>query len=169
MSLGPGGTVDAFVGIGSNLGDPVARVERACELLRALPDSELSKQSSPYRSSPFGPISQPDFVNVVVKLRTGLAATALLFELQDIERMQGRLRKERWGPRTLDLDLLLYGDQVIQLPRLTVPHPGIGCRNFVLLPLREIEPGLTIPGLGRLSNLEIDETTPAIARLPQEE
>jgi len=169
MSLAPDGTVDAFIGVGSNLCEPQQQVELACDLMRALPGSQLITTSSLYRSSPLGGISQPDFVNAVVKLRTELAAPALLFELQDIERVQGRIRHERWGPRTIDLDLLLYGDQVIKHQDLTVPHPGIGLRNFVLLPLREIEPELSVPGLGRIAELTIDEGAPAIARITQKE
>lgn len=101
-----------------------------------------------------GPQDQPDYLNAVVKFQTDLDPLALLDVLQDIETHHGRVRSgERWGPRTLDLDLLLYADQVIDTPRLTVPHPGIADRSFVLLPLAELTPDLTIPVLGEVSDL----------------
>lgn len=137
---------EVFVAIGSNLGDPIAQARRAVIALAALPQSSLQQSSSLYGSRPMGPADQPDYVNAVVRLKTRLGPLALLDALQRIELEQGRVRKdERWGPRTLDLDLLLYGEQVIQHERLTVPHYGMKEREFVLLPLAELAPALVLP------------------------
>lgn len=159
------GTESAYVALGSNLDDPQRQVENAFDLLADLPDTQLISRSSLYRSAPFGPVEQPEFVNAAVELQTSLGASELLVHLQAIETSQGRVRKERWGPRTLDLDLLVYGAEVIDEPQLTVPHPGIGERNFVLLPLREIAPELVIPGLGRVADIPVDEHEPRITRI----
>lgn len=146
--------IRAFVAIGSNLGDPLAQARHAVTALAALPDSRLVLASSFYASRPMGPQDQPDYVNAVVALDTGLPPLVLLDHLQHIELEQGRVRKEeRWGPRTLDLDLLLYGDAVIEHERLTVPHYGMKCREFVLLPLHEIAPALQLPDGDTLSEL----------------
>lgn len=137
---------EVFVAIGSNLGNPVAQARRAIAALATLPESELQQASQLYGSRPMGPADQPDYVNAVVRLHTRLGPLALLDQLQKIELEQGRVRKdERWGPRTLDLDLLLYGEQVIQHERLTVPHYGMKEREFVLLPLAELAPALVLP------------------------
>ncbi|MGY3945170.1 2-amino-4-hydroxy-6-hydroxymethyldihydropteridine diphosphokinase [Aeromonas tecta] len=137
---------EVFVAIGSNLGDPIAQARRAVIALAALPQTELQQASPLYGSRPMGPADQPDYVNAVVRLHTRLGPLALLDELQRIELEQGRVRKdERWGPRTLDLDLLLYGEQRIQHERLTVPHYGMKEREFVLLPLAELAPALVLP------------------------
>ncbi len=159
------GRESAYVVLGSNLDDPQQQVEKAFDLLADLPDTELIARSSLYRSAPFGPVEQPEFVNAAAELQTSLGASELLEHLQAIETSQGRVRKERWGPRTLDLDLLVYGAELIDELQLTVPHPGIGERNFVLLPLREIAPELVIPGLGRIADIPIDENEPRIARI----
>lgn len=138
--------IEAFVAIGSNLGDPLAQARRAVAALATLPESELQQASSFYGSRPMGPADQPDYVNAVVRLHTRLGPLALLDQLQRIELEQGRVRKdERWGPRTLDLDLLLYGEEHIQHERLTVPHYGMKEREFVLLPLAELAPALVLP------------------------
>ncbi len=155
----------AFIGLGSNLDDPVAQIKRAFELLATIPDTEVVAQSSLYQSPPFGPVEQPDFVNAVAKVQTFLDAPTLLQQLQGIERSQGRIRGERWGPRILDLDLLVFSDQEIDEPNLEIPHPGIAERNFVLLPLREIAPELVIPGLGSVSDLAVNEREPQISRI----
>ncbi|MGL4931772.1 MAG: 2-amino-4-hydroxy-6-hydroxymethyldihydropteridine diphosphokinase [Aeromonas sp.] len=137
---------EAFIAIGSNLSDPLGQAGRAVAALRQLPGSVLMEASPFYSSRPMGPADQPDYVNAVVRINTQLAPLALLDQLQKIELEQGRVRKdERWGPRTLDLDLLLYGDQVIQHERLTVPHYGMKERAFVLLPLADIAPALVLP------------------------
>ena len=143
----------AAVGLGSNLNAPVAQVSGALAALAALPDSELLAASSLYRNPPMGPQDQPDYVNAAALLRTRLTAQALLQELQALERRQGRVRERRWGPRTIDLDLLLWGDATINEPGLIVPHPGLHERPFVLYPLAEIAPGLHVPGRGRVDAL----------------
>jgi 2-amino-4-hydroxy-6-hydroxymethyldihydropteridine diphosphokinase len=156
----------AYIGLGSNLNGPVGQVEAAFGLLGELPDSRLIARSSLYRAAPFGGIEQPDFVNAVAALETQLDARSLLGQLQHIEHSRGRERGgERWGPRVIDLDLLVYDDEVIEEPDLIVPHPGIAERNFVLLPLREIVPELEIPGLGRLDSIAVNEEEPQISRI----
>ncbi len=137
---------EVFIAIGSNLADPLGQARRAISAMAALPETELQQASSFYSSRPMGPADQPDYVNAVARLTTRLAPLALLDQLQKIELEQGRVRKdERWGPRTLDLDLLLYGDRVIKHERLIVPHYGMQEREFVLLPLAEIAPALVLP------------------------
>ena len=158
--------IAAFIGIGSNLDEPLRQIRNALDLLDDLPGCHVTRHSSIYRSAPFGPVEQPDFMNAVAELETAVPADILLSCLQEIERVQGRSRDgERWGPRIIDLDLLVYGDAKIDLPDLQVPHPGIGERNFVLLPLREIAPQLVIPGLGAVIGLKIDEHNPQISRI----
>ncbi|HUT42442.1 MAG TPA: 2-amino-4-hydroxy-6-hydroxymethyldihydropteridine diphosphokinase [Gammaproteobacteria bacterium] len=147
-------TVRAYIGIGSNLEDPVAQVKEALEELAVLPDSLLAARSSLYSSKPMGPVEQPDYVNAVAALDTLLSAPELLAALQRIETLQGRERSgEQWGPRILDLDLLLYGKQVIDSDGLKVPHPGLHERDFVIIPLAEIAGNLKIPGKGMLGTL----------------
>lgn len=141
-------TVRAYVGIGANLGDPTAQVRAAFDALAALPRTRLAVASSLYRSAPVGHVDQPDFVNAVAALDTALAPEALLEALQAIERRAGRSRSFRNAPRTLDLDLLLYGEARLDGPGLTVPHPRMHSRAFVLVPLVEIAPDIAIPGLG---------------------
>ena len=147
--------VSAFIGLGSNLDVPEQQVRRACREMESLPESACIVCSSLYRSRPLGPQDQPDFINAVAELRTALAPERLLAELQRIEISHGRMRGgERWGPRPLDLDLLLFADRVICTPRLMVPHPGLIQREFVLYPLLEIAgPALEIPGHGLLGPL----------------
>ncbi len=155
----------AFVGIGSNLANPADQVARAVAALQELPYTDLVARSALYESAPFGPVKQPDFVNAVVQLETELDAAELLRRLQDIEQKHGRRRGERWGPRVIDLDLLVYADEVIDDDALTVPHPGIAERNFVLLPLQEIAPDLIIPGLGKAADIAVDSDEPRISRI----
>lgn len=142
--------VIAFVGLGSNLEDPVQHVGTAFAELDRIPGSRVTARSALYRSVAIGPAGQPDYINAVAALATDLGADDLLDVLQAIEDAHGRVRTVRWGPRTLDLDLLLYGDQQIASDRLTVPHREMHRRAFVLLPLYEIEPTLLIPGRGPL-------------------
>lgn len=130
--------IRAYLGLGSNLEQPARQLSRALEALAALPRSRLACVSAVYRSAAVGPGPQPDYLNAVVGLDTALAPLALLAQLQAIELAQGRVRTVRWGPRTLDLDLLLYGRRHIDTPRLQVPHPGLAERDFVLYPLAEI-------------------------------
>lgn len=144
----------AYIGVGSNLDDPVAQVTEAIEELEALPDSVPIARSSLYGSKAMGGADQPDYVNAVVSLDTVLSPQVLLQALQAIERRKGRVRTgEKWGPRVLDLDLLLYGNRVIDSAELTIPHPGLHERDFVLVPLEEIAGDINIPGHGMLSAL----------------
>jgi len=146
--------VSAFVGLGANLDDPREQVRRAFGELAQLPKSELVAKSSLWRSAPVGYANQPEFVNAVAKLETGLSADDLLAELQKVEAAHGRERSFPNAPRTLDLDLLLYGDEVRDSPRLKLPHPRMHERAFVLRPLVEISPDAVIPGRGNAqSNL----------------
>jgi len=161
-------TVTAYIGLGSNLGEPEQQLRRACQALRALPETRLISCSSLYRSQPLllGALEsaslvsggandeqldqQPDYINAVAALETRLRPLVLLEALQAIERAQGRDRSApRWGPRTLDLDILLYGQVCLNEPRLTIPHPGLAAREFVLYPLYQIAPQLVLPD-GRL-------------------
>ena len=135
----------AYVALGSNLQDPVRQVESALEELDRLPETRLVKRSSLYRTAPVGYAEQPDFVNAVAQLETRLPADRLLDELQAVEARHGRTRSFPNAPRTLDLDLLLYGDLVLRSERLTLPHPRMRERDFVLIPLREIAPDLELP------------------------
>lgn len=137
--------VVAYIGVGANLCEPKAQVLRAFDALAALPNCQLLTRSSLYQSKPMGPQDQPDYINAVAALETRLAPLDLLDALQQIEQQQGRVRNRRWGERTLDLDMLLYGEQSIQHPRLTVPHYGMTQREFVLLPLAEIASDLILP------------------------
>ena len=146
-------TVAAFIGLGSNLDDPRAQVTQAMDELAQIPATCLAARSPLYRSAPMGPQDQPDYINAVVRLDTALTAEALLDALQAIELAHHRQRTRHWGPRTLDLDLLLYGDAVINNARLQVPHPHMRERAFVLYPLADVAPGLMVPGLGALSDL----------------
>jgi len=155
----------AYVGLGSNLDDPIAQIKQAIELLDKIETTNLIAQSSLYRSAPFGSVEQPDFINAVACLRSGMDPKELLNELHGIERSSGRKRGVRWGPRTLDLDLLVFGDQEMDQVGITLPHPGIADRNFVLLPLVEIAPELVIPGLGCVSDIAIDRNEPQISRI----
>jgi 2-amino-4-hydroxy-6-hydroxymethyldihydropteridine diphosphokinase len=145
----------AFIGLGSNLDDPVAQIERALVAIAALPDTALLARSCLYVSWPMGPADQPDYVNAVAQVETRLSPQDLLSALLAIERRQGRERSpaQRNGPRTLDLDLLLHGDAVHSDPHLTLPHPGAHERDFVLVPLAEIAPDLVIPGRGAVRDL----------------
>jgi 2-amino-4-hydroxy-6-hydroxymethyldihydropteridine diphosphokinase len=137
----------AYIGIGSNLQGPVKQIENATDLLANIPRTRLVSVSSKYRSAPFGGVEQPDFVNAVAAVLTRLSPLELLAALQDI------------------LDLLVYSDQEIDEPGLTVPHPGIGERNFVLLPLGEIAPELVVPGLGRVAGIPVSMEEPSVSRI----
>ncbi len=142
--------VPAYVGVGSNLDEPERQVHLALEALAGLPATRCVSHSATFRNPALGPQPQPEFFNAVAGLLTQLDPLALLDALLALERRQGRDRSagSRWGPRCIDLDLLVYGEVTLVTERLTVPHPGIVSRNFVLLPLREIAPALRIPGLG---------------------
>lgn len=146
-------SVRAFIGLGSNLDDPAEQLRAAFSALGGIPGSRLLARSPVYRSKPLGPADQPDYLNAVAELETRLEAEELLDHLQGIERQQGRQRSRHWGPRTLDLDLLAFGDQRIDTARLQVPHPGILDRAFVLVPLADLAPDLGLPGMGQVSML----------------
>ena len=156
----------AYIGLGSNLQGPSGQLESALESLTTIDRTRLIRRSALYRSAPFGGIEQPDYVNAAAALLTALDARQLLEQLQGIELRRGRQRDGmRWGPRIIDLDLLVFADQSIDEPGLTIPHPGIAERNFVLLPLKEIAPGLVIPGLGPVANLTVNMDEPHIERI----
>ncbi|BBT72519.1 MULTISPECIES: 2-amino-4-hydroxy-6-hydroxymethyldihydropteridine diphosphokinase [Enterobacteriaceae] len=136
----------AYIALGSNLASPLEQVNAAVQAIGNIPDSRIVAVSSYYRTPPLGPQDQPDYLNATVALETTLAAEALLDHTQRIELQQGRVRKaERWGPRTLDLDIMLFGDEVIRTERLTVPHYDMKNRGFMLWPLFEIAPELHFP------------------------
>lgn len=140
----------ALVGLGANLGDAVATLRHAFQHLDAIPHTRLLRTSRLYRTPAWGRTDQPDFVNAVAMLETTLSAREMLDAMLDIEHAAGRDRSEddRWGPRTLDLDLLLFGDEIVDEPGLRVPHPHLHERGFVLVPLVELAPDAMIPGIG---------------------
>ena len=143
-----------FIGLGSNLDEPLLQIQRAIASLKEISGTKFISVSNNYRSVPMGPQDQPDYINAVAKLATKLSAENLLDELQNIENKQGRVRKQRWGARTLDLDILLYSDEVISTERLAVPHIGISERNFVLYPLNDlVDDNFEIPSVGIMSEL----------------
>lgn len=158
-------TYRAFVALGSNLAEPEAQVKLAFDALARLPQTRLLAQSSLYRSSPVGYAEQPDFINAVALIETEIAAHDLLLSLLEIERRFGRIRDFRNAPRTLDLDLLLYGDLMLHEAGLTLPHPRMHERAFVLLPLLEIAPDCVIPGKGHAADWLAQVGDQAIARV----
>ncbi|MBD1405522.1 2-amino-4-hydroxy-6-hydroxymethyldihydropteridine diphosphokinase [Leclercia adecarboxylata] len=144
----------AYIAIGSNLASPLEQVNAAVQALGDIPQTRVVALSSFYRTPPLGPQDQPDYLNAAIALETALSAEALLDNTQRIELQQGRVRKEeRWGPRTLDLDIMLFGDAQIHTERLTVPHYDMKRRGFMLWPLFEIAPDLTFPDGESLSAL----------------
>ena len=162
----------AYIGLGSNLANPRQQLSKALYALTQLPKTTVVATSALYQSAPVGPQNQPDYLNATVALDTALEPLALLDALQAIETQQGRVRKEHWGARTLDLDILLFGSHIINTPRLTIPHPYLSQRSFVLMPLADISPDLQLPdgqllvdlvklcppeGLTRLSTLIIED------------
>ncbi|SJM90396.1 2-amino-4-hydroxy-6-hydroxymethyldihyropteridine pyrophosphokinase [Crenothrix polyspora] len=146
-------TIIAYIGMGSNLANPVDQLTRAYQTIATINGVQIQALSAFYHSPPMGPQDQPDYVNAVLAITTQLLPLDLLHSLQTIENQQGRARAERWGARTLDLDILLYGDQYIVLPELIIPHIGLTQRAFVLYPLYDIAPQLHIPGKGDLKDL----------------
>ena len=145
--------VRAYVALGSNLDDPERQVRAALVDLAQLPGTRLAAASRLYRTPPWGDTAQPAFVNAVAALDTTLGAAALFTALQAIEAAAGRRRERRWGPRVLDLDLLLHGADRIDTPAMQVPHPSLHLRAFVLVPLAELDPGLEVPAHGRVAEL----------------
>lgn len=143
-----------WIGLGSNIGSSRKVLERALASLDALPDTRLIEVSPGYRTPPWGVTDQPDFLNAAAELATDLMPTSLLTALKAIERDLGRTGDgRRWGPREIDLDILVYADRVVNLPELVVPHPYLGQRAFVLVPLHDLAPDLEVPGQGRVSDL----------------
>jgi 2-amino-4-hydroxy-6-hydroxymethyldihydropteridine diphosphokinase len=140
-------TVEAALGLGGNIGDPVAAFAAALRGLAQAPGVTLKRVSSVYRTAPWGKLDQPEFLNLAVLIETGLPAAELLELCLALERSQGRERRERWGPRTLDIDILTYGSEAIDRPGLEIPHPRIAERAFVLAPLAEIAPEVQIDGV----------------------
>jgi 2-amino-4-hydroxy-6-hydroxymethyldihydropteridine diphosphokinase len=140
--------MNAFIALGSNLGEREAMIRQALEALAALPETELLRASSLYDTEPVGDVDQPNFLNAVAQVDTDLSARQLLWNLLLIEKRLGRERTRRWGPRTIDLDLLLFGNEVIEEDDLRVPHPEMIRRAFVLVPLVELDPTLVHPGTG---------------------
>jgi 2-amino-4-hydroxy-6-hydroxymethyldihydropteridine diphosphokinase len=158
--------VKAFIGLGSNLGEREVMIREALEALAALPQTELLRASSLYDTEPVGDVDQPNFLNAVAQLDTDLPPRQLLWNLLLIEKRLGRERTRPWGPRTIDLDLLLYGDEVIEEADLRVPHPEMIRRAFVLVPLVELDPILVHPGTGEtmLSHLSRLGARPPLKR-----
>lgn len=156
----------AFIGLGSNLGEREAMIRLALDDLARLPSTTLVRASSLYDTEPVGEVDQPNFLNAVAELDTELSARQLLWNLSLIEKRLGRLRTQRWGPRTIDLDLLLYGAQVIDESDLSVPHPELTRRSFVLVPLVELDPLLVHPVTGEtlLSHLSRLGARPPVKR-----
>jgi len=148
-----GDPVRAYIGLGSNLGDRERTIEHAVGLLHADRGLDVVSISSLRETEPWGPVEQPRFLNGAVEVETSLEPRALLGVLLDIERRLGRVREERFGPRTIDLDLLVYGDAVVDEPGLIVPHPRLHERAFALEPLHELAPGLVVPGHGSVADL----------------
>ena len=154
------------MGLGSNLDDPPARIVEACAALADVPSSRFVRASSLYRTPPFGPVAQPEFVNAVAALLTQLSPQEFLAALKQIEARMGRTAPiVRWGPRRIDLDLLVYGEVTLEEPDITVPHPGIPERAFVLVPFAEIAPDLFVPRAGRVSMLLGRVDSSAVMRL----
>jgi 2-amino-4-hydroxy-6-hydroxymethyldihydropteridine diphosphokinase len=150
----PGRWLPAYVGIGSNLSDPATQVRRAVAALAALPDTRLVATSPLYRTEPFGDVVQPAFVNAVAGLLSRRTPEELLADLRALERRLGREPpRDRWGPRVIDLDLLVMGRETRAAADLTLPHPGIAERDFVLYPLADVAPDLDVPGVGRVAAL----------------
>lgn len=159
-------TTDAFIGLGSNLEKPAAQLARAVAELASLPQTTLVAQSPFYASRPVGPQDQPDFVNGAVWLRTELAPHALLDHLQAIEQHHGRERLRHWGPRTLDLDILLFGQETLGDERLEVPHPELANRDFALQPLLDLNPDLTLPDGRSVASLRQNCPDNGLRKLP---
>jgi 2-amino-4-hydroxy-6-hydroxymethyldihydropteridine diphosphokinase len=159
------GVTRAYIGLGGNLDNPAARIQRAFIAFNTLPETTLVQKSSLYRTAPVGYLDQPDFINAVAAIDTTLEPLALLDALLHLELDEGRLRSFKNAPRTLDLDVLIYGEHQITLDRLIVPHPRMGGRAFVLFPLQEIAPDLWIPGMGSVKQLAAQCEDQVIERL----
>ncbi|OOF80539.1 2-amino-4-hydroxy-6-hydroxymethyldihydropteridine diphosphokinase [Rodentibacter caecimuris] len=148
--------ITVYIALGSNLNTPSKQLNSALKAIENLPQTRFIAVSSFYQSKPLGPQDQPDYVNAVAKIETALPPLSLLDELQHIENEQGRIRLRRWGERTLDLDILLYGNEIIQNERLIIPHYDMQNREFVIVPLMEIAPDFIFPDGGKLSELALN-------------
>lgn len=148
--------ITVYIALGSNLDTPSKQLNSALKAIENLPQTRFIAVSSFYQSKPLGPQDQPDYVNAVAKIETALPPLSLLDELQHIENEQGRVRLRRWGERTLDLDILLYGNEIIQNERLTIPHYDMQNREFVIVPLVEIAPDLIFPNGKKLAELALN-------------
>ncbi len=157
--------IRAFIGLGANIGEPRRQLMAAMDELQGLPKTRVTGHSSFYSTAPLGHVDQPEFLNSVAQIDTGLAPDALLDRLQEIERRHGRERPFTSAPRTLDLDLLLYGEQVIATPKLSVPHPRMHERAFVLQPLLELDGDISVPGKGLAKTLLLACSSQKIARI----
>lgn len=155
----------AWIGLGSNLNNPIEQVHNALQELQQLPASQLVQASRLWHSKPLGPQDQPDFINAVAQLDTQLEPLDLLDELQKLERQHHRQKTKHWGPRTLDLDILSYADLTLDTQRLTLPHPEIAKRAFVLLPWAELDANWFIPGLGKVKLLLQQLTAASVAEV----
>lgn len=149
----------AYIGLGSNINQPYLQLKNAIEALAALHETTVLQDSGYFVSKPMGPKDQPDYVNAVVLIETTLNARELLKHCQLIEQQQGRIKIRHWGERSIDLDILLYADEQINQRDLIVPHPGIGQRDFVYMPLLKLNPEITIPGKGMLKNILASDST----------
>lgn len=158
-------SAEAYIALGSNLDDPALQIQRAISALEKLPQTQLTKIAAWYQSRAIGPGAQADYINTVVAIVTELSPWQLLKELQAIEKQQGRKRVVHWGPRTIDLDILLYDKQVINSENLTIPHPRLDQRNFVLYPLADIAPDLILPDKTPLQELLANTCAEGIVRL----
>ncbi len=158
--------VSCYIAFGSNLENPAAQVSAALEHIAQLPGTRLIKTSASYRSTAIGPGDQPDYINGVAQIETTLSPQRLLTELQAIESGQGRRRRERWAARTIDLDILLYGEHCVNEADLKIPHPRMHDRNFVLLPLAELAPDLQLPDGTMLATLLDSVSGDGLWRLP---
>lgn len=156
----------AYVGLGSNLGDSRGVLRRAIEAISSFPDTRIVLTSPHYRTVPFGPVEQGAFINAVAGVMTRRSPLEFLQALRSLERQLGRAEtRVRWGPREIDLDLLVHGEETLATPELTLPHVGIPERDFVLYPLRDIAPQLHIPGMGRVAELAARVADRGIERL----
>ena len=158
--------ITAYIALGSNLGDPPAQIRRALQALAALPGTRVVRRSAFFRNPPVGYADQPDFINAVAQIETRLEPRDLLEQLLAIERAHGRVRDFADAPRTLDLDILLYGERTVREPGLTIPHPRMLERAFVLVPLAEIAPDAVVPGGGRIADLAAKLDASGLVKLP---
>ncbi|MFV1984555.1 MAG: 2-amino-4-hydroxy-6-hydroxymethyldihydropteridine diphosphokinase, partial [Thiohalomonadales bacterium] len=148
--------LDIYIGLGSNLGESRSHIRDAIEEIKSINNCDLIKKSSLYKTPPMGPPDQPDYINAVIKIQSSVRAIELLDELHEIEQIHGRVREVKWGPRSLDLDILIYGSLKFDTYKLKIPHPGLYDRAFVLYPILEIEPELTLPnGVSLVEHIEL--------------